>query len=326
MADTKFIFNRLEKEAEETVARILEAVQKKPYPDQNTTILANFVHELFQTSMREEPKKGAALEKKPEPQKPTMPAAAKPLPQPPHYAPKAAKPLMPAVPMPAIQTPPAMPVPAAGLLAKETTLLPAAMEKPSAKPKEKEYTIKTFGTEVKVMQKPDESGRLFYKITEPEINGKVLKLAKEYIEDDFEKDFSLLDKKDYMNKKIEKACRKSDVEFNENYANNVLYYLKRDLLGFRRIDALMYDNSVTAIYCDGLNKPVAVDIKDAGKAQTNIVFADAADLNALLHKIARASGKKLSETKPVLDTEFQGYKIQAVLGIGGMSSKLIIKK
>ena len=50
------------------------------------------------------------------------------------------------------------------------------------------------------------------------------------------------------------------------------------------------------------------------------------DLNALLYRIAKATGNDLSETKPILDTEFQGHKIQAVLGIGGTSSKLIIKK
>ncbi|MBU2638164.1 MAG: hypothetical protein KJ955_04275 [Nanoarchaeota archaeon] len=317
MPETKFIFNRLEKEAEDTVARILDVVQKKPYPDQNTTVLASFVHALFQTNIKEEPKQ----EKKPEPQKPAMSAVMqmKPLPPPPNYMPKPT--------MPAIQMPPAMmPVPETGLLAKETTLLPATMDKPFAKPKEEEYTIKTFGTEVKVMQKPDESGKPTYKLIEPEINEKVMKLTKEYIEDDFEKDYNLLDNKEYMNKKIEKACKKSDVVFNEGYANVVLYYLKRDLLGFRRIDALMYDNSITAIYCDGLNKPVTVDIKNVGKTQTNIVFTDAVDLNALLYKIARASNSKLSDSKPVLDTEFQGYKIQAVLGIGGMSSKLIIRK
>ncbi len=319
MPDTKFIFNRLEKEAEETVARILEVVQKKPYPDQNTTVLASFVHALFQANIKE----GLKQEKKIELQKPAMPTVAmKPLPPAPHYVPKA-----PAAPMPEIQMPPAVPAIAeTGLLAKETTLLPAFLVQPSAAPKEREYTIKTFGTEVSVMQKPDESGKPYLKLAEPAVNEQVVKLAKEYIEDDFEKDYNLLDKKDYINKKIEKACKKADVAFNEDYANNVLYYLKRDLLGFRRIDALMYDNSVTAIYCDGLNKPVAVDIKDVGKAQTNIVFTDPVDLNALLHKIARASGKKLDDSKPVLDTEFQGCKIQAVLGIGGMSSKLIIKK
>lgn len=318
MPETKFVFDRLEKETEQTIADILEVVQKKPYPDQNTTILAGFIHALFQRGSnvkqfrQEEPKK-------------EMPAARttiiqRGLPPPPAYS--APKPISPILPIP-VQPQPSI---ESGLLAKENTLLPIMPEAPSAVFKRREYAIDSFDSKLGVVVDNDDTGKPVYKLTEPQINDEALKLVKEYIEKDFEKDFTILDKKEYMNNKIQKACRKKDIQFTDDYAKAAIYLLKRDLLGFRRIDALMYDSTITGIYCEGVNKPILVELKDYGKIPTNIIFTDVIDLNALLYKIARATDSKLTESNPIMDTMFQGYKIQAVLGIGGMSSKLIIKK
>jgi len=328
MPETKFVFDRLEKETEQTVKDIMAVVQKKPYPDQNTTILAGFIHALFQ--------RGSNVKQfKTEEQKQEMPVARtsilqKGLPPPPSYL--SPKPFNPVLPMPVnvqpIPAPQPMPQPTieSGLLAKENTLLPSMPEAPSAVFKRREYSINSFDNQLGVVVDNDDTGKPVYKLTEPQINEEVLKLVKEYIESGFEKDFSILDNKDYMNKKIEKACKKKEIPFTDDYAKAAIYLLKRDLLGFRRIDALMYDSTITGIYCEGVNKPILVELKDYGKIPTNIIFTDVIDLNALLYKIARATDSKLEEAKPIMDTMFQGYKIQAVLGIGGMSSKLIIKK
>lgn len=330
MPETRFIFDRAEKETQQTVEDILAVVQKKPYPDQNTTILAGFIHALFQTGSKI---KGIKAPEEKE-AAPVMPSSSqilqKGLPQAPRYvAPKPAPIPMP-VPAPVLPTTnqqlQTQFVPQTGLLAKENMLLPSMPEAPSAFFKKREYSINSFDNQIGVVVENDDSGKPVYKVTEPQANEEVLKLSKEYIEDDFEKDFKALDDKDLLNKKIEKACKKKDVAFTEDYAKAVTYLLKRDLLGFRKVDVLMYDASVLGIFCEGLNKPVLVDLKDVGKVPTNIIFTDVVDLNALLFKIARATDNKLDDSKPILDTEFQGYKIQAVLGIGGMSSKLIIKK
>ncbi|MDI6738199.1 MAG: hypothetical protein QME12_06845 [Nanoarchaeota archaeon] len=329
MPETRFIFDRLEKETQQTVEDILAIVQKKPYPDQNTTILAGFIHALFQTGSKI---RQFAPERKEE-AAPLVPSSSQILqkglpPAPKYVAPKPIPmPLQPAIAPPAANQQPApLFVPQTGLLAKENTLLPSMPEAPSAIFRRREYAIDSFNNKIGVVVDNDESGKPVYKVTEPQVNDEVLKLSKEYIESDFEKDFNILDNKEYINKKIEKACKKKDVAFTDDYANAMVYLLKRDLLGFRKVDVLMYDESVRGIFCEGLNKPVLVDLKNVGKVPTNIIFTDAVDLNALLFKIARATDSKLDDSKPILDTEFQGYKIQAVLGIGGMSSKLIIKK
>lgn len=315
---TKFILDRLRKEEEETIARIFEVVKKEAYPSKNTTVLANFVHAMFQVSQKgAAPKRPAAEVKpviaaKPMMVRPKLP----PLPEPPSFH-------MPEpVPMP--EMPALTPVPSEK--PGKETLLPMPAEEKPVKFEGKSYTVTTFGMPVGVSIEKDATGKPLYKLNEPQISNDALKLTKEYVADDFRKDFKVLDNSDYINKKIAKACKKSDVECSPEYIKNIVYYLKRDLLGFRRIDPLIYDDNVKAIYCDGLNKPVTIEFRDIGKVKTNIVFSETKDLNNLLAKLAKATGSELSESKPILDTVYQGYRIQAVLGIGDASSKLIIKK
>ena len=49
---TKFIFDRIKKQEDETIAKILETVKKQPYPNVNTTILASFIHSMFQVTQK----------------------------------------------------------------------------------------------------------------------------------------------------------------------------------------------------------------------------------------------------------------------------------
>lgn len=322
--ETKFVFDRVRKEEEGLIEEILALTRKKAYPDANTDTLASFIHAMFLVSQKSKP---LIIEKEVIREVPKMEPArllTRPLPKPPAYVfqeiPRPGEPQIP--PAPNLTPLPTEPE------AHETLLPPSPTVAPS--PKEmanKQYSVSTFNMLVPASLEKNETGKFIYKLNEPMVNFEALRLIKEYIADDFQKDFKILDNQEYVSKKLEKVCKKSKVEYSEELLKSIVYYLKRDLLGFRRIDPLMYDENVTAIYCDGLNKPVTVDYKNSTeKIETNVIFSEIKDLNALLTKLAKATGNELSETKPILDTVFQGYKIQAVLGIGGASSKLIIKK
>ena len=312
---TKFIFDRVQKRDEETIEEIFQAVRKKEYPDPNTTILADFVHAMFKVNMpvMKKLEREKKEEEKEEQSMDILKPRVMPLPMPPKYHPEPLK----------VEEPL---TPTAEEVEKPESLLPPPPKEEKLDFNNQTYTITTFNTPISVSLEKDSAGKPLYKLREPEVNEDALKLAKELIADDFKKDFKMLDNQDFMKKKLEKACKKNDVECTPEIISNLTYHLKRDLLGFRRIDPVMYDDNVRAMYCDGLNKPVTIEFKDTGKVTTNIVFKETKDLNNLLAKLAKATGNELSEAKPILDTVFQGYRVQAVLGIGGASSKLIIKK
>ncbi|MFH0798374.1 MAG: hypothetical protein V1906_03110, partial [Candidatus Woesearchaeota archaeon] len=213
--------------------------------------------------------------------------------------------------------------------AEEKTAEPRKEEKkPEDNFHKREYVVSLFNTPVGILIAADEATyKVTYRVIEPVVSDKVLNRVKDMIKTDFQKNYKILDDMNYIEDKVQKACKKEDIMFTEDYPNKIRYYLKRDLTGFRRIDAMMQDNNVLAIYVDGVNKPVIVEFKDYDdKIQSNVTFTDPHDLNVLITKIAKVTNTEISESKPILDTTFEGFKIQATMGVGGSASKLIIRK
>ncbi len=213
-------------------------------------------------------------------------------------------------------------------LKAEVTPKPETKKLPEDDFQKREYVVSLFNTPVGVLVAADNvTYKVTYRVIEPVISEKVLNAVKEMVKKDFQKNYKILDEPGYIEDKAEKACKKEGIMFTGDYPNKIRYYLKRDLTGFRRIDPMMQDNNVLAIYVDGVNKPVIVEFKDYDeKIQSNVMFTDPHDLNVLISKIAKVTDKEISDTKPILDTVFEGFKIQATMGVGGTTSKLIIKK
>jgi flagellar protein FlaI len=61
----------------------------------------------------------------------------------------------------------------------------------------------------------------------------------------------------------------------------ILYYLERDIVGYGKIDPLMYDEYVEDIGCSGVNKPIFLWHRKYENIKTNIVFRDEQNLTTL---------------------------------------------
>ncbi|RME54612.1 hypothetical protein D6777_03265 [Candidatus Woesearchaeota archaeon] len=359
----KFILDRTKKEQEDLIAKIFEVVKKKPYPDERTKHLARFVHALFQTApyiKQVQVKKEEVKEKPKVEKKEAVEVQLKPLPpapkvhrinieEPVKNSFKAEEPTPPVLSPPSISTedltPPTLtPQELTPPNLQDQDLTPPSLDAPELtppsldnlepptstieKPKKREYVVMLFNTPVGIYVAPDENTyKLTYHVIEPVINEAVLKLVKNMIKKDFKKNYKILDNDEFIKENVMKACKKLNVQFTEDYPRKIKYYLKRDLAGFRRIDPMLQDTNVKGIYIDGVNKPVVVEFGDTKeKIQSNVVFTDPEDLNVLIRKLAILTGNTINESNPILNTTFEGIKIQAVLGLGGASSKLIIKK
>jgi hypothetical protein len=194
--------------------------------------------------------------------------------------------------------------------------------------KKREYVLNAFGRPIGVLVDIDtNSGKPKYNAVEPNLDESVLLSVKGMIKKDFQRDKAVLDDDAVLGKYLKNATKKFDTSYSDDMIKAARYYLKRDLMGFRRIEALMDDEKVRGIYCEGLNKPVLVKFEDIPeKIETNIVFTDPTDLNVLLLKLAKATGNDISEENPIMNVVFQGFRIQGTMGVGGVSSKLIIEK
>ncbi len=189
-----------------------------------------------------------------------------------------------------------------------------------------EYLIKLFQTPVGIIL-DKENGKMFYRVVEPQPDVEIIRAMKEIIKKDFEKNPIALENQAYLQKKFTETCQKLHAQCDADIIRRATYYLKRDLYGFRRLDPLMHDANVTAIFCEGTSKPVRIEYKGLPeRIETNVIFKDPKDLNTLINKIASFAKVHLTEATPIMDTTINGFKINATIGIGDISSKLTIKK
>ncbi len=97
--------------------------------------------------------------------------------------------------------------------------------------------------------------------------------------------------------------------------DKILYYIKRDTVGFGKIDVVMRDPYIEDVSCDGIKVPVYVWHKDFESISSNIVFETINELNTVILRFAYVSSRTVSIANPILDATLpDGSRINAVLG------------
>ncbi|ACM56576.1 ATPase, T2SS/T4P/T4SS family [Halorubrum lacusprofundi] len=100
----------------------------------------------------------------------------------------------------------------------------------------------------------------------------------------------------------------------KHQVEKLLYFLKRDFIGYERIDPIKYDINVEDISCDGYNSPVFVYHSDYEQIITN-VYHGTDELDDFVVKLAQRSGKGISKRRPQVDATLpDGSRAQLTLG------------
>jgi len=92
----------------------------------------------------------------------------------------------------------------------------------------------------------------------------------------------------------------------------ILYYLERDLVGYGKIDPLMFDPNVEDISCSGVNKPIYLWHRKYENIKTNVVFRDEEELDDFVMKLVHRVGKHVSIAYPIVDVTLPGKHRLAV--------------
>jgi len=94
-----------------------------------------------------------------------------------------------------------------------------------------------------------------------------------------------------------------------------------------KIDNLMKDPDIKAVYCDGINSEIKVDYKENHKLLTDILFKDTKELNKVIILFGKRAGKNVSTKEPILnDMMKNGVLVQATLGNEFVNGKFILKR
>jgi flagellar protein FlaI len=101
---------------------------------------------------------------------------------------------------------------------------------------------------------------------------------------------------------------------NEYQVEKLLYLLKRNFIGYERIDPIKHDINVEDISCNGHNSPVFVYHSGYEQIISNI-FHGHHELDDFVVKLAQRSGKGISKRRPQVDATLpDGSRAQLTLG------------
>ncbi|WP_375335532.1 ATPase, T2SS/T4P/T4SS family [Halorussus sp. MSC15.2] len=105
-----------------------------------------------------------------------------------------------------------------------------------------------------------------------------------------------------------------DETLSEYQAEKLLYYLRRDFVGYERIDGIKHDINVEDISVDGYNSPVFVYHTDHEQVISNVYHGED-ELDDFVVKMAQRSGKGISKRQPQVDATLpDGSRAQLTLG------------
>ena len=94
---------------------------------------------------------------------------------------------------------------------------------------------------------------------------------------------------------------KQFVEISQVGMRKVLHALEKDIVGYGKIDPLMYDEFVEDIGCGGVNKPLFLWHRKYENIKTNVIFRDEEELDDFIMRVVHKAGKHVSIAFPIVD-------------------------
>jgi len=92
----------------------------------------------------------------------------------------------------------------------------------------------------------------------------------------------------------------------------IVYYLERDIVGYGKIDPVMFDEYVEDISCSGVNKSLFLWHRKYENIKTNISFKEEEDLDDFVMRVVHKAGKHVSLAFPIVDVTLPGKHRLAV--------------
>ena len=178
----------------------------------------------------------------------------------------------------------------------------------------------------------DNYGHVHYQMVEPKLTEKELVILEETYEhlktilvyDDVRKkgEFEL------DRELLRELITGYDPKITPERRDTLIYYLNRNTLGYGRLDALLHDERIEDITCNGANIPIFLYHRHFANVETDIIF-DANELNKYVLKLAQKADKQISLTTPLIDAALpEGSRAQITYSdiVSAKGSSFTIRK
>jgi flagellar protein FlaI len=149
-------------------------------------------------------------------------------------------------------------------------------------------------------------GSMIYSVVEPQLSTDE-KAALTIIENAFEKLVStnaeLVDaeqREKYLHERFYSLIDIFGLKLAQDQKARMYFHLRKQYLGYGRIDTLMKDKYIEDISCNGSNMFLYVQHRTYGSIRTNVKFGEV-ELNNFVLKLAQVSGRHVSLLQPIRD-------------------------
>jgi len=167
-----------------------------------------------------------------------------------------------------------------------------------------------------VILREEGTGRLRYHLVEPRLTFEEQRMLQEIWEELRSRlpyELPPAQKEEVLAREMMGMVRKMGIS-DPKTLYKLYYFLRRDNLGFRKIDALLKDPMIEDISCDGPDIPLFIYHRRYYNMETNIQF-DRDELDNFNALLAERSGKHLSFAEPVVDARLpDGSRVQVTFG------------
>jgi flagellar protein FlaI len=118
----------------------------------------------------------------------------------------------------------------------------------------------------------------------------------------------------FLQNKINENLAMYSLSLDPDIFDKILYYLKRDVVGYGKLDPIINDSMTEDISVDGPGIPLYVYHRKHGSIPTNVSF-EKEELDSMVYKLSQRSGRHISLAKPLLDATLPtGDRIQLSIG------------
>jgi len=118
----------------------------------------------------------------------------------------------------------------------------------------------------------------------------------------------------YLTDQVEQVINNYEIDLDDLSKKKIMYYIKRESLGYGKIDPLMKDPHIEDISCDGSGVPIFLYHRKYGSVRSNVEFKDEDELSYFVVRLAQKCGKHISIAEPMLDATMpDGSRIQMTL-------------
>ena len=119
----------------------------------------------------------------------------------------------------------------------------------------------------------------------------------------------------YLRAAMDQIIKSYHMKVNKKSRSKVFYYLRRDMIGYGRMDVLMNDANVEDVSLDGTGIPIFAYHRKFESVETTVAWPDDHELESYVIKLAQRCGKHISVAQPLLDaTLMDGSRIVMKLG------------